>query len=281
MELDEISEEASKKIKKLRGGCSNVKAKVLDDGTKMVEFVATNEDGASLIGRDIIVVNGDDYTMFSTYPISYERKGDCCRLTVCKGKIGQEGKKTERLIMISAGIENEVEAMIKALEDKSPELATELINCTSGATLKDSEKIIEDIKNKRSGKPIVREKTLNDGTIMLDCLSTSINGASRIGRDIVFINGNEYTKFSTYPVEYARTGEACHMEVEKGKIDEIGKEAPTTEKFVMTKANGDAEIQSMVECLKERPELVGQLKKVQSNTGPMNLNMASKSFQVR
>ncbi|MBE6445218.1 MAG: hypothetical protein E7019_04095 [Alphaproteobacteria bacterium] len=281
MNREEILQYTSENIEKDRGGKPTVNTKTLSDGSTVLDYVSKEENGASLIGRDIILIEGDEYTKFSTYPTSYEISGNACRLNVYRGKVGEEEpSKMDKFIMVSEKVENEVLAMINALRTSSPELAAQLMKCAGYGeiTNKESEKIIDDIKEKRGGEPIVIEETLNDGTIILDCNSTEKGKASRIGRDIVLINGSEYTKFSTYPT---REGEQCWLEVEKG---EVGKEeaiTKETQKFVMTKANGDAEIQSMVKCLEERPELVGQLKKVQSNTGPMNLNMASKSFQVR
>ncbi len=269
MNREEILQYTSENIGNDRGGKPTVNTKTLSDGSTVLDYVSKEENGASRIGRDIILIEGDEYTKFSTYPTSYEISGNACRLNVYRGKVGEETPKPETFIMVSANGKEEVEAMINALRTSSPELAAQLMKCAGYGeiTNEESKKIINDIKEKRGGEPIVIEETLNDGTIILDCNSTEKGKASLVGRDIVLINGSEYTKFSTYPT---REGEQCWLEVEKG---EVGKEeaiTKETQKFVMTSAKGDDEIRSMIAGMKkDAPQLANKLKNAMGSPIPV------------
>ena len=147
MEREKILEDISKIIIKDRGGCSKISSKELDDGSMVLSCVSTEKDNASRIsriGRDIIIINGDDYTQFSTYPTSYEISGNACRLNVYRGKVGEEEpSKMDKFIMVSEKVENEVLAMINALRTSSPELAAQLMKCAGYGeiTNKESKKI--------------------------------------------------------------------------------------------------------------------------------------------
>lgn len=271
MNREKILQDTSENIRQDRGGKPTVKTKTLSDGSTVLDYVSKEEEnGASRIGRDIILIEGDEYTKFSTYPTSYEISGNACRLNVYRGKVGEEEpSKMDKFTMVSEKVENEVLAMINALRTSSPELAEQLMKCAGYGeiTNEESKKIINDIKEKRGGEPIAREETLNDGTIMLDCYSTERDNADRVGRDIVLINGSEYTKFSTYPT---REGEQCWLEVEKG---EVGKEeaiTKETQKFVMTSAKGDDEIRSMIAGMKkDAPQLANKLKSAMGSPIPV------------